>query len=74
MSHQVMISDKAYQAIATLAAERGQTPEELIEAWASVALQHDPHVEPHYQTFDEFFIELGMKPADIQQAQDNANL
>ena len=69
-----MISDEAYQTIATLAAERGQTPEELIESWAVVVHQHDPHTEARHQTFEEFFTDLGMPNADIQQAKDNANL
>lgn len=34
MGHLVQLSEEAYQAIANAAAERGQTPEAFIEAWA----------------------------------------
>ena len=74
MSHQVMLSDEAYQTIATLAAERGQTPEEFIESWAVVVHQHEPHSEAQHQTFEAFFTDLGMTTTDIQRAKDNANL
>lgn len=73
MSQQVTVSDETYQALAALAAERNQTPEELIDAWV-VAQERDPHTEPFHQSFDEFFQELGMSPADVQQAKDDANV
>lgn len=74
MSHQVIISDEAYQTLATVATERGQSPEELIEAWAVAVQQRDLQAEARYQTFEEFFTDLGMTVTEIQSATDNADL
>ncbi len=74
MSHQVTISDEAYQTIAQLASKRGQTPEELLESWAGVVSRSDMQSESRYQTFEEFFTDLGMTPVEIQAAKDDANL
>jgi hypothetical protein len=73
MSHQITLSDAAYEAIVMLADEQGKTPDEKIEAWMSLQTR-DPRIEPHYQMFDEIFTELGMSDIDIQQAKNSANI
>ena len=71
------ISERAYQTIQKLASEHGQTPEAFIEAWAEQqAKKHDsgrdPYTDPRYQTFDEFFHDLGMTNEEITDSKARA--
>jgi hypothetical protein len=74
MSHTISLSEAAYQTLSTLANEQGTTPEALIEAWAAQQAQvhaeseRDPYTDPRYQTFDEFFLGLGMTEDEIREA------
>jgi hypothetical protein len=71
------ISERAYQTIQQLASEQGQTPEAFIEAWAEQqarrhSSERDPYTNPRYQTFDEFFHELGMTDEEIADSKARA--
>ena len=76
MSHILTISDDAYHALETLAQRQGQTPEALIETWGTQNTQpeqeRDPHTNPQYESFDEFFLGLGMTEEEIRAAEANA--
>jgi hypothetical protein len=75
MSQILSISDEAYRKLLALANERGQTPEALIEAWIAAfqaETSRDPYTDPRYQTFEEFFEELGMTSEEIRQAKEKA--
>lgn len=86
MSHILTISDRAYQTLEALATQHGQTPEAFIETWVEQqepVLQEtgrNPYTDPRYQTFDEFFQELGVSQERLRrleeepEGEDNANL
>jgi hypothetical protein len=73
MSHTIELSDRAYGILSALARQRGQSLDELLESLAAQrAADHNPATNPHYETFEEFFLGLGMTPDDIKAAQDSA--
>jgi DNA/RNA-binding domain of Phe-tRNA-synthetase-like protein len=78
MSHVVTLSDAAFHTLEAIASEQGQTPEALIEAWAAQQAQtrrsadRDPHTDPHYENYEEFFRGLGMSEEEIRQAKEAA--
>jgi len=70
MSHVLTVSDETYHALETLAQQHGQTPETLIENWVTQQRapdgERDPHTNPRYESFDEFFLGLGMSEDEIR--------
>lgn len=76
MSHVLTISDETYHALETLAQRQGQTPESLIETWVTQQIppdvERDPHTDPRYESFDEFFLGLGMTEDEIRAAEADA--
>ena len=73
MSHTIELSDRAYNILSALARQRGQSLEELLEALATHrAADRDPVRDPRYETFEEFFVGLGMSPDEIKAAQESA--
>jgi hypothetical protein len=75
MSQTLSISDEAYRMLTALAHKRGQSPEAVVEvliAEARAEAERDPYADPRYQSFEEFFRDLGMTEEDIQQAKENA--
>jgi len=73
MGRVISISEEAYRALSALAGKQGSTVEALIEAWAAqqakAEAERDPFTNPRYQTFEEFFLGLGMTKEEIQEAQ-----
>lgn len=76
MSHILTVSDETYRTLETLAQQHGQTPETLIEAWVTQQRapdgERDPHTDPRYESFDEFFLGLGMTEDEIHAAEASA--
>ena len=76
MSHVLTVSDETYRTLETLAQQQGQTPETLIEAWVTQQRapsgERDPHTDPRYENFDEFFLGLGMTEDEIRAAEAKA--
>jgi hypothetical protein len=78
MTHAVYLSDAAYEALRTIAAERGESAEAVLETWGAEFAKthgpddHDPYTNPRYFTTDEFLRHLGMCDEDIQQAEELA--
>ena len=76
MSHVLTISDDTYHALETLAQQQGQTSETLITTWVTQqtapGVERDPLTDPHYESFDEFFLGLGMTEDEIRAAEANA--
>jgi hypothetical protein len=77
MGHALEISQEAYVRLREAAERRGQTPEALVEAWtaqlANLDADRDPFGDPHYETFEESFLGLGMSDADIEMAKRSAD-
>ena len=78
MTHAVYLSDAAYETLRTIAAERGESAEAVVEAWvaelarAHEQADHDPYTNPRHYTSDEFPRHLGMTDEEIQQAEELA--
>jgi hypothetical protein len=78
MRHTIEITEEAYQALLALAREQGNTPDAVVEAWATqhalaqTSKARDPRVDPHYYTTDEWFRHLGMTDEQIRRAEDDA--
>jgi hypothetical protein len=75
MSQMLALSEEAYTTLMALANERGQSPEAVVEdliAAAQADATRDPHTDPRYQTFEEFFRGLGMTSEEIRQARQSA--
>ncbi|HEY7782449.1 MAG TPA: hypothetical protein VIC85_19815 [Ktedonobacterales bacterium] len=78
MTHAVYLSDAAYEALRTIAAERGESAEAILEAWVAEFAkahrhdEHDPYTNPRYFTTDEFLRHLGMSDEEIQRADELA--
>jgi fructose-bisphosphate aldolase class 1 len=69
MSHTILLSDEAYEAITQAAQAHQQTPEALVEAFAR-ALEETPLGPP--MSADEFAHALGFSDEEIAQAVEQA--
>lgn len=66
MSHAILISDEAYQKLAQLAQESGESPQSVIEGFVFAATASTR--EPHYYELDEWFRHLGVTDEEIAEA------
>lgn len=72
ISQTLTISDEVYQQLSVLAKAHGQTLEDALATLVHQAIHEearDPLKEPRYQTFEEFFHDLGMTDEQIAAAQ-----
>ncbi|HEY7351071.1 MAG TPA: hypothetical protein VH599_22370 [Ktedonobacterales bacterium] len=86
MSHTLTISDRAYETLQALASKQGKTLEAFLESWAEQhepilqGVERNPYTDPRYQTFEEFFHELGVSEERLRrleeeaEAEDDANV
>jgi hypothetical protein len=68
MSHALHISDAAYQVLQAMAAQRGESPEAVVERLITSAAPGDG---PYYET-EDWFRHLGMTEEEIRQGQEQA--
>ena len=76
MAQTLTISDEVYQQLRAFAEAHGQTLEEALGTLVQQAVQEearDPLKEPRYQTFEEFFHDLGMTDEQIATAKQHAS-
>lgn len=76
MSQTLTISDEVYQQLSVLAEAHGQTLEDALATLVHQAVQEearDPLKEPRYQTFEQFFHDLGMTDEQIAAAKQHAS-
>ena len=73
MGHTLTISDEAYEKLQVLARQHGKTMESLIETLADQQVRtdwespRDPHTDPRYYTFEEFFRHLGVSEERLRR-------